>query len=110
MNLAASGSAVKPLKMESALSGKRLASEPKPWHYIHVDTAVPQGAGKRTDMSTQFVSGPGLEDQPEEPCQFDLNRARLVSQCGYTHLHIGGQKINLRHLIGAAEIISGANR
>lgn len=60
-------------------------------------------------MSTQFVSGLGLKDQPEEPGQFDVARARLVSQCGYTHLHIGGQKINIRHLIGAAEI-SGANR
>ncbi len=57
-------------------------------------------------MTTQFVSGPGLEDQPEEPGQFDVARARLVSQCGYTHLHIGGQKINIRHLIGGAELLS----
>lgn len=52
---------------------------------------------------TRFVSGPGLKDKPEKLGQTDVNRARLLLQCGYTHLHIGEQKINLKHLVEAVE-------
>ncbi len=61
-------------------------------------------------MTKRYASGPSLEDKPEKLGQMDLNRARLLDQCGYTHYHIGGQKIVIKHLIAVAELNMGMNQ